>query len=105
MKELEKTIHVDANSDFFDGHFPSFKLMPAVAQIDLVAHLASQAFSIPLAVKKIKRVKFTEKILPETDLLIYIKMEEDDKGGERKVTFSIKNADGSTNYASGNYIA
>ncbi len=105
MKELEKTIHLAADSDFFDGHFPSFKLMPAVAQLDLVAKLASEAFALPCAVKKIKRIKFTEKILPETDVLVSIKLEEEPAEEGRKVSFTIKSADKCRTYASGSYTA
>ena len=33
-------LNITEESDFFDGHFPQFKLLPAVAQFEIVTRLA-----------------------------------------------------------------
>ena len=100
MKEFETTLEIKADSEFFDGHFPSFPLMPAVAQLDLVAHVALVQFSVPVRIKKIKRIKFNEKILPGT--LVFLKLAMDESN--EKISFEMKSCDGKILYSSGVYF-
>lgn len=59
---------VPSSSDFFDGHFPEFKLLPAVAQVEIVTRFANKYFGTKRSVSKIKRFKFTAPLLPETTI-------------------------------------
>ena len=88
---------VPASSDYFDGHFPEFKLLPAVAQVDIVSHAAHEYLGTPLSVRNIRRLKFTEKILPDCTVVLKITVK-----GE-KVSFEIKSEDDAVLYSSGNY--
>ncbi len=94
-------VKIDAGSDYFDGHFPEFKLLPAVAQIDLVAHYAQKYFGLPLSTPNIKRFKFSDKILPDASVLFKIDFDSE----KQKITFKITSADADagTSYASGSY--
>ena len=55
-----------ADSDFYNGHFPTFKLLPAVAQVDMVAVFAHALLGTPWAIQKIQRTKFCHPVLPDT---------------------------------------
>ena len=92
-------VKVCAASDYFDGHFPEFKLLPAVAQIDLLVHYAQKYFGLPLSAPKIKRFKFSGKILPDTDVIFKINYDSE-KG---RVTFEVLDAADGKSYSSGNY--
>ena len=61
-------VHIPASSDYFDGHFPTFKLLPAVAQIDLVTDYARACFGTSKGIHDIKRCKFIAPLLPEADV-------------------------------------
>lgn len=61
---------IPANSDFFHGHFPSFKLLPAVAQFWCVTHFAQKFLKLSPNVKTIKRVKFVSPIMPDTTVIL-----------------------------------
>jgi 3-hydroxymyristoyl/3-hydroxydecanoyl-(acyl carrier protein) dehydratase len=74
---LEKTdasvvleILVSPESDYFDGHFPQFPVMPAVAQLDQVIRLADRYFGSGVKAVRIKRIKFSNLIRPGSLLRI-----------------------------------
>jgi len=63
---------VGAESPYFDGHFPEYKILPAVAQFDLVMRFAADSLGIRPAVAAIPRVKFKKPIRPEAPLILSI---------------------------------
>lgn len=99
--EVELEVLIPGTSDYFDGHFPDFKLLPAVAQIDLVAHFAQRYFGTELSTPDIKRFKFSDKILPDSTVVFKLKFE----GEKNKVSFEISDFTGARSYASGSYTA
>lgn len=101
VTEVRLAVHIPETSDYFDGHFPQFTLLPAVAQVDMVVHFARRYFGTSLSVPDIKRFKFSEKLLPDSDVVFSLKYD----AGTSAVSFSISDcADGKT-YASGTYTA
>ena len=54
---------VPGESDFFDGHFPQFKLLPAVGQFEVISRFACRYFGVDRGVSSIKRMKFSAPIL------------------------------------------
>lgn len=58
-------IVVPASSDYYDGHFPEFKLLPAVAQIDLLFRLFRGFSKKNPKFKRISRAKFMGPIFPD----------------------------------------
>jgi len=104
-KILEKTdnsvmleISVPAASPYFDGHFPEFQVLPGVAQIELVIRFASQYFGTGIAVSEIKRVKFTNLVLPSSPLIIKINKI------ENTISFKIYSPENEQVYSSGSLI-
>ncbi|MCQ2248181.1 MAG: hydroxymyristoyl-ACP dehydratase [Treponema sp.] len=61
---VELEFLVPAESDLFDGHFPEFKLLPAVGQFDFISRFAVKYFAIPRNISSVKRMKFSSPILP-----------------------------------------
>lgn len=68
--ELSLSFLIPTTSDFFDGHFPQYKLLPAVAQFDLVTRFAKKYFGTERYVPHINRIKFSAPIRPETTILL-----------------------------------
>lgn len=92
---------IPASSDYFDGHFPQFKLLPAVAQIDLVAHYAHKYFKTALSTPDIKRFKFSDKLLPDSTVVFSLKFDSE----KNKVSFTVADFEGEKSYSSGTYTA
>ncbi len=101
ITEVELEVNIPSTSDYFDGHFPDFKLLPAVAQIDLTAHFAQRYFGTELTIPEIKRFKFSDKILPDSIVIFKLKYD----SSKNKVSFEITDFSGSKSYAAGSYTA
>lgn len=59
---------IPASSDFFDGHFPQYKLLPAVAQFEVITRFSRKYFGTQRCVPNIKRIKFSAPIKPDTKI-------------------------------------
>lgn len=94
---LEIEFSVPAESDFFDGHFPDFKLLPAVAQFELVTRFSKKYFGTERCVEKIRRMKFSSPILPDTNLLLNL----DFDSAKNLVSFEFSDAKNKRLYSNG----
>ena len=93
-------LFVSSDCSFFDGHFPEFKLMPAVGQFAVVTHLASKYFGLQDGVSKIKRMKFSMPVVPDS----YIKIDLSCDTDKKEVSFLISDLQDSDKiYSSGKY--
>ncbi|MBR1912326.1 MAG: hydroxymyristoyl-ACP dehydratase [Treponema sp.] len=93
-------IFVPRDCAFFDGHFPEFKLMPAVGQFGIVVALAGKYFGLPKSVSRIKRMKFSLPVFPDTMLRIDMECDRN----KMEVSFLIADAhDGEKVYSSGKF--
>ena len=98
---VELEVEIPPACDYFDGHFPEMKLLPAVAQVDLVTWYAAAYFALPRAVKSVKRFKFSEKIFPGSRVIFTLTRKQE----TGTVTFSLKDAVTGAAYSSGSYTA
>jgi acyl-coenzyme A synthetase/AMP-(fatty) acid ligase/3-hydroxymyristoyl/3-hydroxydecanoyl-(acyl carrier protein) dehydratase len=89
-----------ATSDYFDGHFPEFKLLPAVVQVDLVLRLARNFLEVPKELSKMNRTRFANPILPDVPVMVKISYDAD----AGKVTFAFTSIDGETSFSNGSMI-
>ncbi len=71
-KKILAELFFSENSDFFDGHFPQYSLLPAVAQVDTVIRVFDKFFNSHIILKKISRVKFITPICPNTQVQLHI---------------------------------
>jgi hypothetical protein len=97
----EKTIldfSIPGESGYFDGHFPQFPVLPAVAQFELVVRFANRYLCTGLNVKSAKRLKFTAPVLPGYPLRMELQ-----KTG-KTIAFTIKSPDGGKTHSSGNFV-
>jgi len=83
---------------YFDGHFPGFSILPAVAQIDLAVRFASRYFGTSVLLLEIKKVKFSSIIKPDAPL--QLKLERKDK----IISFSFTSSLDDTVYSKGTVI-
>ncbi len=63
--------------NFFNGHFPEYKLVPGVIQLYLAKEFANIHFDLSLGQGQWKRIKFSNIIEP--DSIINLKLERDEK--------------------------
>jgi len=82
-------------SPYYDGHFPDFPLLPAVAQIELVIRFASLYLGTGIDVSEIPRIKCMNIIRPFTPLLLKIEKK------NNTVSYRITSPDGKTGYSLG----
>ena len=87
-------------SDYYDGHFPEFKLLPAVVQVDMVLRLARNFLEVPKELSKMNRTRFANPILPDVPVMVKITYDAD----AGKVTFAYTSEDGETSYSNGSLI-
>lgn len=87
-------------SDFFDGHFPEFKLLPAVAQFEVITRFAKKYFGTQRFVPAIRRIKFSAPIRPDTK----IKLDLVHNSEKQSISFTMADAEveGKT-YSSGSF--
>ena len=79
---------IPASSDFYDGHFPQYKLLPAVAQFEVITRFSRKYFGTQRYVPNIKRIKFSAPIRPDTKIHLAMTYKKD-KG---TVTFNMADA-------------
>jgi 3-hydroxymyristoyl/3-hydroxydecanoyl-(acyl carrier protein) dehydratase len=79
---------IPASCDFFDGHFPQYKLLPAVAQFEIITRFSRKYFSTQRYLPNIKRIKFSAPIKPDTKIHLELTYKKD-KGS---VTFNMSDA-------------
>ena len=91
VKLIEKSLNsvtiefkVPGTSPYYDGHFPEFPILPAVAQMELVVRFASEYLDTGIDIPEIKRIKFSNFIRPNK--LHYLKLNRDEKNLSFKVT-------------------
>jgi uncharacterized membrane protein/acyl-CoA synthetase (AMP-forming)/AMP-acid ligase II/3-hydroxymyristoyl/3-hydroxydecanoyl-(acyl carrier protein) dehydratase len=88
---------VPEDSSYFDGHFPGFPILPAVAQADIVLRYAARYLGTGLTPSEIRRMKFINLIRPLTPHLLRI-----EKKGETLV-FTITSLSGEVVYSTGTF--
>lgn len=79
---------IPVSSDFFDGHFPEYKLLPAVAQFEVVTRFSRKYFGTQRWVPSIKRIKFSAPIRPDTKIHLELTY----KTEKQSVTFNLSDA-------------
>ncbi len=80
IKEQEEnkvavTFAAPESCDFYDGHFPEKKFLPAVAQFHIAVKVAEQYFKVEIPMVETKRIKFSHPILPEKTMVLNIACE------------------------------
>lgn len=83
-------VTVSTDSPFYDGHFDNgIKLLPAVAQIDLVVHVVRTFLEPDFLLLAMPKAKFSAPIKPEMPLLLSV------KGSSGQYAFAFSKEDGS----------
>ena len=91
---------IPASSDFYDGHFPQYKLLPAVAQFEVITRFSRKYFGTQRYVPNIKRIKFSAPIKPGTKIHLDLTFKKE----KSTVTFNMADANvEGTVYSSGSF--
>ncbi|MCR4734184.1 MAG: hydroxymyristoyl-ACP dehydratase [Treponema sp.] len=91
---------IPATSDFFDGHFPEYKLLPAVAQFEVITRFSRKYLGSQRYVPNIKRIKFSAPIRPDTK--IHLDLSKNITKGTIAFTMADANVEGKV-YSSGSF--
>ena len=83
------------DSFFFRGHFDGFPIVPAVAQVKTAFDISKKLFSHSLYIKTAKKLKYTNMIHPNTQLMLSLNF----FPKERKLSFVFSDTD--KTYSSG----
>jgi acyl-CoA synthetase (AMP-forming)/AMP-acid ligase II len=89
---------IPGTSPYFDGHFPEFSLLPAVAQVELILRFASEYFGTGVNISGMKRIKFTNFIRPNTHLVLWLEK------SEKNISFKMYSPEGNMIYSSGSFL-
>jgi uncharacterized membrane protein/acyl-coenzyme A synthetase/AMP-(fatty) acid ligase len=89
---------IPGTSPYFDGHFPGFPILPAVAQAELVIRSAARYFKTIINPTEIKRFKFTNLIRPDAPLLLKLTKK------EKTISFNISSPEDGKIYSSGTVV-
>jgi uncharacterized membrane protein/acyl-CoA synthetase (AMP-forming)/AMP-acid ligase II/3-hydroxymyristoyl/3-hydroxydecanoyl-(acyl carrier protein) dehydratase len=102
IEKTESSVSLDFfipdTSPYFDGHFPGFPILPAVAQAELVLRFAKRYLGTGIDPAEIRRVKFTNFIRPFTPLLLKLVKK------EKTISFNISSPENETVYSTGTVI-
>ena len=105
VKVFEKTgdsalmeIMVPETSPYFDGHFPEFSLLPAVAQVELVMRTASGYLETGMDILEMRRIKFSRVIRPNKPLMLRLARKDD------TVSFKIFSREDEDIYSTGTIV-
>lgn len=90
LNKVTVKLLIPENSDYYNGHFEVFKLLPAVVQIELVMRFANQLLGTTMKLQKILRTKFTKPIFPDTPFFIDIEYLNE----KNRIVFTAKNEHG-----------
>ncbi|MCR5063352.1 MAG: hydroxymyristoyl-ACP dehydratase [Treponema sp.] len=91
---------IPGTSDFFDGHFPEYKLLPAVAQFEIITRFSRKYFGTQRYVPNIKRIKFSAPIRPESKINLELTFKKD----KNLISFTMADAEiKEKTYSSGNF--
>jgi 3-hydroxymyristoyl/3-hydroxydecanoyl-(acyl carrier protein) dehydratase len=93
-------LFIPAESEYFDGHFPEFRLLSAVAQVDLVTWFASRCLGTSRYVSKIRRIKFSRIISPGARVRLEISYNKE----QGLLGFKIVSPDRRISYSAGTLI-
>ena len=94
-KSITLELSIPDTSPYYDGHFPGFPVLPAVAQVDLVVRFASEHFGMSITVSKINRIKFLNIIRPGNPLIIFMEIDKEN------MNFKISSPESEIVYSSG----
>lgn len=78
-------LSVSSDSSYYHDHFPSFRLLPAVAEIDIVVLTAERILGKEIKVSSITKTKFTKPIVPDSNLELHL-----DFNGSGVIRFSFR---------------
>ena len=99
INQTEKSVTLEFSvpdtSPYFNGHFPDFLVLPAVAQMDIILRFASRYLGTSIALSEIRRIKFSGLIRPFAPLLLNL-----EKKGQT-VSYKLSSRDGKIVYSSG----
>jgi len=78
------TFAAPESCDFYDGHFPEKKFLPAIAQFHIAVKVAEQYFKIEVPLVETKRIKFSHPIQPDIPMILTITHD----GGKLQFTYN-----------------
>jgi 3-hydroxymyristoyl/3-hydroxydecanoyl-(acyl carrier protein) dehydratase len=102
IEKTENSVSVEFSipdsNPYFDGHFPGFPILPAVAQTELVLRFALRYLGTGVGLSEIRRIKFISLLRPFEPLLLKLVKK------ENTISFNLSSPGGETVYSTGTVI-
>jgi acyl-coenzyme A synthetase/AMP-(fatty) acid ligase/uncharacterized membrane protein/3-hydroxymyristoyl/3-hydroxydecanoyl-(acyl carrier protein) dehydratase len=86
------------SNPYFEGHFPGFPILPAVAQMEIIIRCASRYLGTGVGISEIRRIKFTSLVRPCAPLLLKLTK------NNHTLSFNLGSPTGETAYSTGTVI-
>lgn len=79
VEQDQATLHLRVDHDILDfsGHFSHFPLLPGVTQIDWAVAYAKEFLRTPPSFKGMEVIKFQEPILPDSEVSLQLKWDDE----------------------------
>jgi len=71
--EVQLTLHVQPDLQWFEGHFPDVGLLPGVIQTTWVVEFARRHFQLPENFRTMSNMKFMRFIMPDTTVSLWLR--------------------------------
>lgn len=94
--KVEITLAFLKNSNFFNGHFPEIPILPGVVQLFFAHFFAENEFCTDISVHKIKKIKFSKIIKPDTKIILNL--------SDNDLSVDYSYTDGENIFSSGTFI-
>ena len=81
-REWSAELVFDRDARYFEGHFPGIPVLPGVVQLGMARHFAELFLRRPIALRTVKKIKFTHVITPGAKVRLTL-----EKRGEGEVAY------------------
>ena len=77
-QQVRLRLFVDSTLTHFSGHFPNQPILPGIVQTDWAVRFGERYFDLPRQnFSQIKGLKFSSPVLPETELTLELRWDQD----------------------------
>jgi len=73
VSEVQLTLHVQPDLQWFEGHFPAVGLLPGVIQTTWVVEFARKYFRVAGDFRSMTNMKFMRFIMPDTTITLWLR--------------------------------
>lgn len=89
MHSFSKTIKLNTDNIYFQGHFPNFPVLPAVGFVKLSHQLIEDELGVKLTLLKAEGWRFRQPLKSNIEVLFEVQLLDSDKNAPNKKIFRV----------------